>query len=47
MPLAVEEIENIEPETLKKREKGYNQFINFMSNYWDLHWLSHYSRDSS
>ena len=41
MPLAVEEIENIEPETLKKREKGYNQFINFMSNYWDLHWLSH------
>ena len=26
MPLAVEEIENIEPETLKKREKGYNQF---------------------
>ena len=28
MPLAVEEIENIEPETLKKREKGYNQFLN-------------------
>lgn len=40
MTVQVNEFENLGYNDLKDREKGYNNFINFLSKYWNLHWLN-------
>ena len=40
MTVSVKIIDDLNYEILKKRKIGYNKFIDFLSNYWKLCWLS-------